>query len=87
MNNATKEFCSRNMGWTWLTGGLCGLEFERGGRIEWEAGEIFSVFNDNTSAKLVFLLFTDVSQYNCFDEMILFKSSADCPKKIGHSNV
>lgn len=24
VNNATKEFCSRNVGWTWLTSGLCG---------------------------------------------------------------
>lgn len=69
VNNATKEFCSRNVGRTWLTGGLCGLEFKRGGRIEWEAGEIFSVFNDNTSGKLVFLLCTDVSQYKCGDEI------------------
>lgn len=34
VNNATKEFCSRNVGRTWLTSGLCGRELERGGRIE-----------------------------------------------------
>lgn len=34
VNNATKEFCSRYLGWTWLTGGLCGLEIERGGQIK-----------------------------------------------------
>lgn len=59
------------MGWTWLTGGLCGLEFERGGQIEWEAGEIISVFSDNISGKLVFFLFTDVSELKCCDEIIL----------------
>lgn len=68
------------MGWTWLTGGLCGLEFKRGGHIEWEAREISCVFNDNTSGKLMFLLFTDVSQYKCCDEMILFKANAWCPE-------
>lgn len=85
VNNATKEFCSRNVGWTWLTSGLCGLEFKRGGRIEWEAGEIFSVFNDNIRGKLVFLLFTDVSQYKCCDEMI-FRLVRGV-KDFWHSNV
>lgn len=57
MNNATKEFCSRNVGWTWLTGGLCGLELERGGRTEREAGEISTVFKDNTNRELVLRFF------------------------------
>lgn len=69
VNNATKEFCSRKVGWTWLASGLCGLEFEHGGRIEGEAGEIFCVFNDNTSGETCFCDL-DVSQYKCCDEMI-----------------
>lgn len=53
VNNAAKEFSPQNVEWTCLTGGFCGLEFKRGGRIELEAEEIMSVFNDNTSGKLV----------------------------------
>lgn len=52
-----KNFVLENVGRVWLTGGLCGLEGERRGQVERGAGDVFTVFTDNTSRKPVLLLF------------------------------